>query len=301
MPKAIFTIGTAASGKTTWAHQQKGYIVLDSDQLRLELYGSETDQRDPHKVFDLMYKRGRAYLMEGKNVIFCSTNLGMKYRIHAIKQLSNIPNITFHAIVFNTPIDVCKVNNKKRERQVPDWLFMKQVKQLQLPVMNEGWSSIRKVDYYWEQICGPGIILDGDAQTYHLDIIQKVKNFGSQQNSHHSLSLFDHCEMCGKIASEAKADMLITCAAYLHDYGKVYTATRWTGEKDDGQVHYPNHAEVGAYLALNMGYPIEVATLINYHMIPYMDATAQKTWRARLGEDLWEKIQMLHRFDEAAH
>ena len=42
MPEAIFTIGLAASGKTTWAHQQKGYIVLDSDQLRLELWGSET-------------------------------------------------------------------------------------------------------------------------------------------------------------------------------------------------------------------------------------------------------------------
>jgi len=298
MPEAIFCIGIAASGKTTWAHQQKGYIVLDSDQLRLELWGSETDQRDPHKVFDLMYKRGRAYLLEDKSVIFCSTNLSMKYRMHAIHQLANIPNIKFRAVVFNTPLDICALNNKKRERQVPDWLFEKQVRQFQPPVENEGWDSIEVVNRYYDIY---GACLDDNAATYALQIAKKVDQFGSQQNIHHSLSLSEHCAICGNIALHNGASYDLIRAAMYHDIGKAYTATRWNGKKDDGQLHYPNHAEYGAYLALNMGEHYKVVQLIAYHMIPYMDATAQKTWRTRLGEEFWKEIMLLHNYDEAAH
>lgn len=294
MPKATFCIGIAASGKTTWAHQQKGAIVLDSDQLRLELYGDETEQRDPHKVFDLMYKRGRKYLLENKDVIFCSTNLGMKYRIHAIHQLRNIPNITFHAVVFNTPIDICIENNKKRARQVPEWLFMKQIKQFQPPVVAEGWDSIEVINQY-------KVEEDDCPEVYWATISAKVRAFGSQHNAHHSLSLIDHCDKCSDIAWKYTESQNLIQAASIHDYGKAYTATYWPGEKNDGQLHYPNHAEVGAYLALNMGYSIEVAQLVAYHMLPYCDEKTQKVWHARLGDELWNNIMLLNECDKASH
>lgn len=293
MPKAIFCVGIAASGKTTWAHQQKGCIVLDSDQLRLELYGVETDQRDPHEVFDLMYKRGRNYLLQNKNVIFCSTNLNMKYRIHAIHQLSNIPSITFHAVIFNTPIEICRENNKKRSRQVPDWLFERQVKQFQCPVAAEGWDKIEVINRYKVEV-------NDCPEVYYAEIEAKVRNFGSQQNIHHSLSLWEHCLKCGEATINNSNDENLIQAAYIHDFGKVYTVTQWMGEKDDGQLHFPNHAEVGAYLALNMGFSLETVRLVNYHMIPY-DLRAIPTWKKRLGDDLWNKVMILHQADEAAH
>ena len=89
-------------------------------------------------------------------------------------------------------------------------------------------------------------------------------------------------------------------AAFIHDYGKAWTATRW--EKDNyEEVHYPNHANVGAYMALTMGYNLHIAQLVGYHMIPYTDQKCQDTWRSRMGEELWKEVVELHQYDEAAH
>ena len=290
MPEAIFCVGISSSGKTTWAHQQKGYIVLDSDQLRLELWGSETDQRDPNKVFDLMYKRGRAYLLEGKSVIFCSTNLSMKYRMHAIHQLSNIPNITFKAVIFNVPVNICRENNKKRARQVPDWLFERQVKQFQCPVMTEGFDSIEIITpFEYNQI------------EFAHSMWNDVRAIGSQDNPHHTLTLYDHLQACidklnlSKV-SDIEETSSIVFAAALHDVGKAYTRSY----DEEGVAHYYSHEAYSAYITMNMHCRLEVIQLVNYHILPF-NTSAISTWKKRLGDDLWNKIMILHEADLAAH
>ena len=290
MPEAIFTIGLAASGKTTWAHQQKGYIVLDSDQLRLELYGDETDQRDPHKVFDLMYKRGREQLLNGNSVIFCSTNLSMKYRMHAIHQLSNIPDIKFRAIIFNVPVNICHENNKKRARQVPDWLFERQAKQFQCPVLTEGFNSIEIITPF-----------EYDQIEFSHSMWDDVRAAGSQDNPHHTLTLYDHLQACinrlnfSKLPIDDEDSKNLCIAAALHDVGKAYTRSY----DENGVAHYYNHEAYGAYLAMNMCCQLEVIQLVNYHMLPF-NTSAIPTWKKRLGDDLWDKIMILHEADLAA-
>lgn len=289
MPEAIFCIGIAASGKTTWAHQQKGYIVLDSDQLRLKLWGSEINQRDPHKVFDLMYKRGREQLLAGNSVIFCSTNLSMKYRMHAIHQLANIPDIIFKAVIFNTPVDICRENNKKRARQVPDWLFERQVKQFQCPVMTEGFDNIEIITpFYYNRV------------EFSHSMWNDVRAIGSQDNPHHTLTLYDHLQACiDKLnlskASNDEESMSLCFAAGLHDVGKAYTRSY----DENGVAHYYNHEAVSAYVAMNMNCQLEIIQLINYHMLPF-NVSAISTWKKRLGNDLWNKIMILHEADLAA-
>ena len=291
MVEVVFCVGIAASGKTTWAYKQKGYVVLDSDAVREELYGDATCQDNPDKVFNLIYKRAKDALREDKSVIFCSTNLTMKYRIHAIRQMKQVrPDAIIRAVIFNTPIEICEKQNKMRERQVPDWLFMKQLKTLQLPVYNEGFDIIDIIHNYG---------CDNTCLKYLGKILKEVGNYGSQKNKHHNLTLVDHCEAAGHYAIEKKFDNSIITAAFLHDYGKAYTATYWPQKDED--CHYPNHAEVGAYLALNMGYSYKVAILINYHMLLYMDSRAQATWRERLSEEFWHELELLHEADVAAH
>lgn len=293
MPEAIFCIGIAASGKTTWAHQQKGYIVLDSDQLRLELWGLETDQRDPHKVFDLMYKRGREYLLAGKSVIFCATNLSMKYRMHAIHQLSNILDISFKAVIFNVPVNICCENNKKRARQVPDWLFERQIKQFQCPTIAEGFDDIEIITpFYYNEI------------EFSHSMWDDVRAAGSQDNSHHTLTLYDHLQACidklklptlsTSAAKNAHWEALCYAAA-LHDVGKAYTRSY----DENGVAHYYNHEAYSAYIAMNMYCRLEVIQLVNYHMLPF-NVSAIPTWKKRLGNDLWNKIMILHEADLAA-
>lgn len=299
MANFYMTIGCAASGKSTWCHDNSKYydVVLDSDLLRLELLGDEKDQSNNDLVFRTMYKRAYNALKEGHNVFYCACNLGMKYRIHILSQLrAKFTDVIYTAVVFNTPIDDCRISNAKRGaeglRTVPDWLFEKQIKQLQLPVQNEGWDKIIVINRYKDA---------QDVYKIYSEVKDKVKNFGSQQNKHHALSLIDHCDGCGRIATTQKASYNIATAAFIHDYGKAYTATHWPAERDDGQLHYPSHAEYGAYLALNMGYNIDVARLVNYHMIPYMDESAQTTWKKRLGDTIWKDIMELHKYDELAH
>lgn len=289
MPETIFTIGISACGKTTWAHQQRA-IVLDSDQLRLELWGSETDQRDPHKVFDLMYKRGREQLLNGNSVIFCSTNLSMKYRMHAIHQLSNIPDIKFRAVIFNVPVNICRENNKKRMRQVPDWLFERQIKQFQCPVETEGFDRIEIITpFHYNGI------------EFSHSMWNDVRAAGSQDNPHHTLTLYDHLQACinglnlSKLPTDDEDSKNLCIAAALHDVGKAYTRSY----DENGVAHYYNHEAYSAYLAMNMRCQLEVIQLVNYHMLPF-NTSAIPTWKKRLGDDLWNKIMILHEADLAA-
>lgn len=289
MPEAIFTVGISACGKTTWAHQQRA-IVLDSDQLRFELWGSETDQRDPHKVFDLMYKRGREQLLNGNSVIFCSTNLSMKYRMHAIHQLSNILNIKFRAVIFNVPVNICRENNKKRARQVPDWLFERQIKQFQCPTITEGFDDIEIVTPF---------IYNGIEFSHSM--WNDVRAAGSQDNPHHTLTLYDHLQACvdrlnlSKLPTDDKGSKNLCIAAALHDVGKAYTRSY----DENGVAHYYSHEAYSAYLAMNMRCQLEVIQLVNYHMLPF-NTSAIPTWKKRLSDDLWNKIMILHEADLAA-
>ena len=291
MVEVVFCVGIAASGKTTWAYKQEGYVVLDSDAVREELYGDATCQDNPDKVFNLIYKRAKEALRADKSVIFCSTNLTMKYRLHAIRQMKSVrPDAIIRAVIFNTPIEVCQKQNKMRERQVPDWLFMKQLKTLQLPVYNEGFDIIDVVH---------NCTYEEKREAYHK-ILNQVLNFGDQKNEHHTLTLFEHCVNAYDYALKNNFKAYICEAALGHDFGKAWTQEYW--KKDNGKnAHYPNHENVSAYLSLNLGNSYRCAILINYHMIPYMDSHAQATWRERLGEELWNELMLLHEADLAAH
>jgi predicted kinase len=291
MIEVVFCVGIAASGKTTWAYKQEGYVVLDSDAVREELYGDATCQDNPDKVFNLIYKRAKDALREDKSVIFCSTNLTMKYRIHAIRQMKQVrPDAIIRAVVFNTPLEVCEKQNKMRERQVPDWLFMRQLKTLQLPVYNEGFDVIDVIHNY---------IHEEGQKVYH-EILEKVLNFGDQKNEHHSSTLFEHCVNAYAYACDNNFSPYICGAALAHDFGKAWTQEYW--KKDNGKnAHYPCHENVGAYLSLNLGNSYHCAQLINYHMLFYMDSRAQATWRKRLGEEFWHELELLHEADIAAH
>ena len=290
MVEAIFCVGISGSGKTTWADSQKDFIVLDSDRIRGELYGNESDQQNPAKVFETMYSRGKELLRAGQSVIFCATNLSMRHRISALKQLhAACPDVTFTAVVFNTPLPICKEWNKKRERQVPDWLFERQMKSFQMPVYNEGWDVI--------EIITPA---EYDVKELSKGIWDDVRAAGSQDNPHHSLTLYDHLMACidntniSFLSEKEACNMLV--AAAIHDIGKAYTRSY----DENGVAHYYSHNNYGAFLSMNMGMSVETVQLINYHMCPY-DSKSAPTWEKRLGEELWKKVLILHDADKRSH
>lgn len=286
--------GLPGSGKSYWAREKaKLYdVIISSDSIREELYGDASIQEDPSKVFNIMFQRTRAALKAGRNVFYDATNIKAKHRINLLNSLKRLfPNIDYCCVIIITPIDICHERNSERERVVPTYVIDRMLRQFEIPCENEGWNKIL-VHYNY----APGY----DMDYYRNNYADLIKEYGEQGNSHHIFTLKEHCDTCGHIAILDSSNSDIIQAAYFHDYGKAWTATRW--EKDNyKELHYPNHANVSAYMVLTMGYNAHVAQLVGYHMIPYTDQKCQDTWRARLGEKLWEEIMQLHRYDVAAH
>ena len=293
MPEFVMTVGISGSGKSRWCYEQHNIatdIVVDSDELRRELWDDANDQQNPDKVFNEMFMRSKSALSRNINVFYCATNLSMRYRIHTLKQLKHCcPNAKYRVVVFNTPLSICKEWNKKRERQVPDWLFERQMKSFQMPVYNEGWDVI--------EVITPA---EYDAKKFAENMWVDVRAAGSQDNPHHSLTLFDHLIDCiNKVNIKGLSydeQVNMYAAAGIHDIGKAYTRSY-----DVNKIaHYYSHDSYGAFLAMNMKLPIEVIQLVCYHMKPY-DTNASSVWEKRLGEELWKKILILHDADEESH
>lgn len=289
--KIYMTIGISGSGKTTWCAQnaKSDDIVLDSDNVRLALYGDAECQDNPGKVFDVMRRNTIEGLRANHNIFYCATNLSMKKRIAFIKEMKKLfPDVEIIAVVFAILPKICKERNGTRERVVPNEVIDRQVRQFQIPVENEGWSDIIVVrnpetnPFEWKY------------QTW-----TEMEEFGDQKNKHHSLPLYLHCVRCyEKMLKFGDKQVDRLTAALWHDCGKLYTQTYW--EKDD-DAHYPNHAEVGSYYFLAGTGKIYTSQLIAYHMMAYQEEHAREVWRARLGDKLWEDIELLHQCDEAAH
>ena len=293
MPDFIMLIGLPACGKSTWAcYYAKNHphsVVLTSDAIREELFGDESIQGDPNVIFGKMRSRALHELREGNSVVYDATNICFKDRKGILNSVNKeLPEVWITGVVFATPVEVCKEWNQKRARSVPDFVYDKMLHRWQTPFDGEGFNSILVVN--------PGIG-SYDPEQYKLDIVEKVKAFGDQKNPHHTLSLFDHCQKCGEIAFEEYGHHFPAIAATIHDYGKIYTQSF----DEAGVAHYYSHENVGSFMALEMGFNLEVAQLVNYHMLAYNYKGGEDVWANRLGSVLWDKIKILHDCDVRAH
>lgn len=287
MTKFIMLVGLPAVGKDTWAREYKEehpeVVIHSSDDIREELYGDAAHQGSPVKVFELMRSRTIQDLRAGKDVIYNATNIKYKDRKSIMSQVLKVTDATCYCKIFVAPVEVCKERNAARERVVPDFVYDRMLQSFQVPFYNEGFTKI-EIIHTW----------DGNQVDYMVDITKKVQSFGDQKNPHHTLSLWDHCQECGRLASEKGYNFL---TATLHDFGKIYTQTF----DEKGIAHYYGHESVGAYLSLCFGFPRGTAEEVCYHMMPYDYKGGKEAWRERLGETLWRKLEHLHECDVEAH
>lgn len=293
-------MGLPASGKSTIAHKRLGNdaVIIDSDAVRERILGSINDQKHNSIVFDHMLKETCECLARGISVCYVATNLSSRRRIDLLANLrKKFPDIEYNCYVIVTPIDVCHERNSTREKRVPTYVIDRMARQFEPPLPAENYDNIYIINNF------------KDTQEYRFKYDKMLYAYGDQGNSHHKYTLYGHCKVCGelayhyfntedKVASHDEADVIF--AAYWHDVGKIFTATRW--EKDNyAETHYPNHSNISSYLILTMGFNLHTAQLAFSHMFPYCDEAAQKTWKLRLGDKLWEEVQQLHWFDEASH
>lgn len=137
-------IGTAGAGKSTLAKElakEHGAIILSSDAIRAELYGSEECQDDPARVFEIMNARTQAFLRTGSSVIYDATNLVARRRRELLHSLPC--GVRKECWVVHPTLRVTLHQNKHRARQVPEAVIRRQRRQLQPPTKGEGWDAIK--------------------------------------------------------------------------------------------------------------------------------------------------------------
>lgn len=76
-------VGVSGSGKSTFAKRIKHWGELEkenveifsSDEIRKELYGNASIQKDHEKVFRILHKRVKEALSQGKSVVYENTDI----------------------------------------------------------------------------------------------------------------------------------------------------------------------------------------------------------------------------------
>lgn len=293
-----------ASGKSTWAEQFRDkFAIVSSDAIRAALYGDESIQGNPVEVFELAKQTIVDVLKQGNNVIFDATNMKYKNRMNIMREVNKLNGLIKVCEIFVEPIEVLLERNATRERHVPEHIIHRMMRQFEMPTYTEGFDVIN---------------IHNEYQIHLNKLLEKANNF-DQQNHHHSLSLYDHCAAAKKwiannVHIDDKTSMIkwdcMMMAALCHDLAKPDVQTFFNLKGiETNEAHYYDHHTLGAYYALMYDEPwgdtnrIYIAQLVCYHMQPYLNKTedADRRWRERIGNDLWEDVLVIHKADVAAH
>lgn len=305
MTKFFMMVGLPCSGKSEHAKNlaaEHNAEIFSSDSLREEIFGDVNHQADNETLFKELHKRIRDCLASGKNAVYDATNINYKRRMEFLKSVNKTP-CEKNAILMATPYEICLERNAKRERKVPEEVIKRMYMNFWVPAKYEGFDNVQIV--YSEGA--------ENSKGYPIHWLDTVRDY-DQGNSHHSLTLGEHCEKAWKFICEdskkiGHVNLSLRVAAILHDEGKPFTRTNVNkkGEFTE-EVHYYNHQYISAYDSLFFkGWhdKIYTACLIQWHMRPYLawdvSEKAMQKDRKLLGENLFNDILTLHEADLAAH
>ena len=313
MTEFILLVGLPGSGKSYVAkHHYPNCTHISSDAIRGELWGDENDQRDPTIVFNEMKRRTKEALARGESVVYDATNLNSRKRSALVHEIKNkFPNVECHCMLILCSIKECKRRQGQRDRNVPDEVIDRMVRQFEVPYYNEGWNRIYLINN------GPKQNIDKE----HSRLLSTAHD-----NPHHSTGSIDsHCTMTFAHLDEAirSGDILTVLnkrilleAAYQHDVGKRKTKTFVNTKGETTEIaHYYGHENVGAYLWLTGDKRGEwdelafltIGLLIQLHMMPYHTNDKSKEefvkWCDKGGYEPWvaEWVWLIHKTDMEAH
>lgn len=289
----IMMVGLSGSGKSTLANRaalEFDAHIISSDAIRAEVFGDENDQLHNKEVFDILHERVHESLKHGNSVIYDATNLNAKRRIAFLNQLKQYKELQKICCVVATPYEVCVKNDSKRNRKVGKAVILKQMKQFQMPFLNEGWDRINVKKMFIDEFSHPILILNKledmghDCAPYHLETIGK-----------HITLVFEQAK---------NDDYRVKIAALFHDLGKYYTKGFYNAKGEPSEVaHYYGHENVSAYIYLtSLFYTCEnqsndIIWLIQNHMRPYLNG--YEKWKIKQNPGLIRLLEHLNKYDLA--
>lgn len=304
MTKLYFLCGLPGSSKSTWAENNKdklNAVVHSSDSIRAEL-SNINDQTQNELVFNTLHKRVKEDLLNGKNVIYDSTGLKRKNRLHLLSNVLKDVPCEKVCVLFATPYEICLKNNASRDRKVPEHVISRMYKNFEVPCYAEKWDDIQIV--YWD--------FEKDGLEFDFEKDLEVWKSISHDNPHHHLSIGDHMQKAYEYMSEKTDDVLLLLATYMHDCGKIVTKDYHDSKGNPCEnAHYYQHHCCGSYNSLFYlkGIPnddvLYVSLLIGLHMQPFLSwdksEKAKEKDRKLFGDDIYNAVVMIHECDLSAH
>lgn len=284
---AVFTmvIGLGRSGKSTYAAKY-------ADNTGATLV--EWCETNSTKTYGRWLKYMADLLTEGCDIVLDGGPLNANRRA---RLLHTLPECTKQCVIIATPFHICI----ERWNKVSIDELNKQRKSFEPPYYNEGWDAI--------EFKFADVLLDSADQF-------KMELKFDQKNSHHRYTVGNHESKASEYAVDKGFNKVVDLAAKFHDCGKMYCQVIHS----DGEAHYPNHANIGAYQLMTMfsfkkflqfygDEALETLALVAWHMTPYqfkrcespkqalLDWCESKEFDALFAEHLWQ----LHQADVWAH
>lgn len=266
IPKLFMMIGIPASGKSTQAMNianEYNCIIHSSDNLRIEMFGSDEIQSNNDVLFNELHNRIINDLKNGKNVVYDACNISNKRRKSFLLSLNKIKCHKI-AVLICTPFSECLKRNEFRPRQVPVEVINRMYLNIKIPSKFEGFDEL------WDIYT----TCSGKKQIQSLYENGDIVSF-NQENSHHQYTLDVHMQKCTDllIKKYPNAPIELLSASILHDIGKVFTKSYLQKNKDgfllSDEAHYYNHSNVSAYESFFYdlsGDKFERALYIQLHM-----------------------------------
>lgn len=120
--------GVSGSGKSTWAENQTGKVIVSRDRIRVSLFGDERMTDEP-LVTVMQDAQIEAALKAGRDVIVDNTNIEWKY-VKALAKIARRVGAEVEVKVFDVPLQRALNNNTWRAanggRDVPRSVIEKQ-------------------------------------------------------------------------------------------------------------------------------------------------------------------------------
>ncbi len=140
-PCLVILVGLPGSGKSTWAREQ-GYNALSSDDIRRLLSDDPTNQSIHREVFGtLRYLLRRRLELQRPVTCIDATNLTAKER-RPYLAMAQTYGCDVEAVFFDVPPEQCKLQNRGRDRVVPDEAIDVMASKLQAPTLQEGFTRV---------------------------------------------------------------------------------------------------------------------------------------------------------------
>jgi alkanesulfonate monooxygenase SsuD/methylene tetrahydromethanopterin reductase-like flavin-dependent oxidoreductase (luciferase family)/predicted kinase len=144
LPALVFLIGAAGAGKSTWAGERfLPEEIVSSDALRAVVGSGEGDLEASADAFGVLRTIVRARLGRRLTTVVDTTGLDADLRADCLAwaAAADMPAV---AVVFDTPLELCKSRSRARARQVPGGVIASQHKRAK-QVTLEGFDRVELV------------------------------------------------------------------------------------------------------------------------------------------------------------